>query len=457
MLDERTRNILTAVRDAAMEKGIKATFVLHRENSHLLRIGNNSVSLSTTEVLSRLDVEVINGRKQGSHTHMGMIDSEEVVRDSLDISVRKAGVAMDKDYQPPVTVIEGGFDEEMQFDRALEQLNPSVKASAFSRIIEEIGQQYNFSGSWSSGSTEQYLISTENVNEAYNICTDFKFTVVLKHPELKWELMHTQTGWRAEDFDVDKTIGYFRQLLPVFEDNTGFEVEPGDYTVLFGSEAISEIVGMALWTGLNGRGWEEKMGWTAQNSLGDEILGGNISLTDDPDDANTFRFGFDLAGKRRKRFPLVENGRLSNLMYDCNSAAKYGKKPTGHDIGSVSFAMSPGDGPSDPLDAVKDMGRVMYIPALHYMNLPNRSKGIFTASSRFSAVLIEDGKVIRPIFSSRITDTFQNILCNVRVLSSELESVNGSNTYGRRAPVAMSVPVYLVAEGVKITDCADSF
>jgi predicted Zn-dependent protease len=457
MLDERTRNILTAVRDDATENGIKATFVLHRENSHLLRIGNNSVSLSTTEVLSRLDIEVINGRKQGSHTHLGMIDSEEVVRDALDISVRKARVAMDKDYQPPATVIEDDFDEGMQFDRALEQLDPSVKTGAFSRIIEEIGQQYNFSGSWSSGSTEQYLISTENRNEAYNICSDFRFTVVLKHPELKWELMHTQTGWRAEDFDVAKTIEYFRQLLPVFEDNTGFEVEPGDYTVLFGSEAISEIVGMALWTGLNGRGWEEKMGWTAQNSPGDEILGGNITLTDDPNDANTFRFGFDLSGKRRKRFPLVENGRLLNLMYDSNSAAKYGKKPTGHDIGSTSYAMSPGDGPSDPLDAVKDMGRVMYIPALHYMNLPNRSKGIFTASSRFSAVLIEDGKIVRPIFSSRITDTFQNILCNVRVISSGLESVNGSNTYGRRAPVAMSVPGYLVAEGVKITDCADSF
>jgi predicted Zn-dependent protease len=119
--------------------------------------------------------------------------------------------------------------------------------------------------------------------------------------------------------------------------------------------------------------------------------------------------------------------------------------------------MSPGDGPASLLEAVKGKGRVLYIPALHYMNIPNRSKGIFTASSRFSAVLIEDGRIVQPIFSSRITDSFQNVLRNVSVISSLVESVNLSNTYGRRAPFAMGVPTYMIAEDVKITDCADSF
>jgi predicted Zn-dependent protease len=91
------------------------------------------------------------------------------------------------------------------------------------------------------------------------------------------------------------------------------------------------------------------------------------------------------------------------------------------------------------------------------MNIPSRSKGIFTGSSRFNAVLVEDGKIVSPIFSSRVTDSFQNVLGNVKVISSVSESVNGSNTYGRRTPVAMNVPSYIVSEGVKITDSADSF
>jgi predicted Zn-dependent protease len=446
-----------AVRDSAQSRGITATFALHREKSHLMRIGNNSVSLSTTENLSRLDISVTDGRKQGTHTHLGRIHSADTVREALDICVAKAGMAMEKDYQPPADAVDEPMDESPQFDPALENLDPSVKADAYSRIIRETGPAYNFSGSWSSGSTELYIVSTSNRNEAWSKGTDFRFTVVLKHPGKKWELMHSQTGWRADDFDVLKTIGYFRDLLPVFEENEGFEVEPGDYTVLFGSEAISEILGMAMWTGLYGRGWEEKMGWTSHNAIGDRILGDNITLTDDPYDDLTFRVGFDQSGQKRVSFPVIESGVLRGLMYDANTAAKYGRKPTGHNTGSVSGVMSPGSGPSSVLDAVGGMGRVLYIPALHYMNIPNRSKGIFTGSSRFSAVLIEDGEIVRPIFSSRITDSFQNVLGNVTVISSDVESVNLSNTYGRREPVAMSVPTYMVAEGVKITDCAESF
>jgi len=91
------------------------------------------------------------------------------------------------------------------------------------------------------------------------------------------------------------------------------------------------------------------------------------------------------------------------------------------------------------------------------MNLPNANKGIFTASSRFNALLLENGKIIAPIFSSRITDTFQNIFKNVSTISRQAESINISSTYGKRSPVAYSVPSYIVAENIKITDCADSF
>jgi predicted Zn-dependent protease len=280
---------------------------------------------------------------------------------------------------------------------------------------------------------------------------------VLKHPSSKWELTHQQTGWRASDFVVEKTTERIGRLLPTFEKNPGTSVEPGEYTVIFGAAAISEIVSMAAWTGLNGRGWEEKQSWTSKSSPGEMILGENISLVDDPGNPQTFMYGFDMCGRKRRIFPLIGDGELLNLMYDSGTAARYGKKPTGHDTGSPSLVMDTGFGPEDPLEAVLEMGRVLYIPALHYMNIPSRSKGIFTGSSRFNAVLVEDGRIVSPIFSSRVTDSFRNVLGNVSVLSSVPESVNGSNTYGRRTPVAMSVPSYMICTGVKITDSADSF
>ncbi|MCK5064185.1 MAG: hypothetical protein KAQ97_02810, partial [Candidatus Fermentibacteraceae bacterium] len=417
----------------------------------------SSISLNTSEDLIRLDVEVTDGRKQASQTYLGMIDGSDTIRNVLDKAVEKAKVAAPKTYDPIPDKVEESVHEEAQYDDALADLDPGVKADAYREIFSKLGVEYNYSGSWSSGSVEVYIITTENREEVYHRGTDQLFSVVLKHPGKKWELINTQTGWRASDISVEKAVKALGRLLPVYEENTGYKVEPGEYTVILGPEAVSDIINFAVFTGFMGRGWEEKQSWTSQNKPGDEVLGKNITLSDDPFNTETFMFGFDMCGRVRKHFPLIENGVLKNLMYDTSTAARYGKDPTGHDTRSPGIVLNTGNGSENPLDAVSGMGRVLYIPALHYMNLPSRSKGIFTGSSRFNALLVEDGKVISPIFSTRITDSFQNVLCNVKVISSVSESVNGSNTYGRRMPVAISVPSYIVAEGVKITDCADSF
>jgi predicted Zn-dependent protease len=144
-------------------------------------------------------------------------------------------------------------------------------------------------------------------------------------------------------------------------------------------------------------------------------------------------------------------------MYDSSTSARFNKPLTGHTIGSVSLVMHTGNDSAEILEAVKDYDKVLFIPALHYLNIPNPAQGIFTGSSRFNAVLIEKGKIIGPIFSSRVTDSFSNVFSNITRISSQSNSVNLSNTYGRRMPVAYSVPEYLVAEKVKITDSADSF
>jgi predicted Zn-dependent protease len=457
MLDEATRDAILKVRDEAAARGAAAVFRLHRERSHLLRLGNNSVSLNTSEQLTRLDVEVTHGRRQGSHTVLGHVAGAETVRAALDTAAAKAAVATEKDYEPLTGAVEAPVAHSGQHDPALAGLEPAVKADAYRQVMEKVGAHYNYSGSWSSGETELYVVTTANRNEAWQLCTDQHFTVVLKHPEQRWELQATGTGWRAEDLDVKRLIERLQTLLPVYEGQPGLRLEPGPYTVVLGAKALADIVAMAAWTGLGGRGWEEKQGWTSQHKVGDPILGANISLVDDPQNAQTFQNRFDMQGRRRDAFRLVTEGVLAGLMYDESAAAKYGREPTGHDLYGVSLTMLPGTGPANALEAVAEMDRVLVIPALHYTHIPNRAEGLFTGSSRFNAVLVERGRVVRPIHSSRITDTFGNVLGNVRTLSSATVSVNLSNTYGRRQPVAASVPAYAVVEGVKITDSAESF
>jgi predicted Zn-dependent protease len=320
-----------------------------------------------------------------------------------------------------------------------------------------VGGQYNYSGAWSSGGTEYYLISTINENEAYHRVSDMQFSIVLKHPREKWELRADQTGWRVGDFSAEKAAGALQRYLATYERQRGVHLEPGRYTVLFGPTAVAELLEMALWTGFNGRLYEEKRAWTAGSTFGDKILSERITVVDDPRNQQTFMHGFDHAGKQRSMFPLVTQGVFRNCMYDIATAAKYGKKPSGHTIQSDSIVLEKGDGPGAIQDAVRDRDMVLSIPALHYMHVPNISEGLVTASSRFSATVVKAGEIAAPLLSSRITDHFKSIFGNVAAVGPTTVSVNVSNTYGRRTPVACSVPAYLLVEDVKITDSADSF
>jgi predicted Zn-dependent protease len=252
-------------------------------------------------------------------------------------------------------------------------------------------------------------------------------------------------------------IKELKMYVDYYENYPATQIDIKDYTVVLGPQAIAEVIQMAIFTGFWGRTYEEKQAWTSKNSIGDKVLGENITISDDPLNDLTFKSCFDFSGQKRVKRNIVEDGKFVSLMYDSTTAAKFKREKTGHDTSSFSITVNTGSDVECPIDAVKDMEEVLYIPALHYINLPSVSKGIFTGSSRFNALLVRKGKVVGPIYSSRITDTFQNVFGNVAKISKLAKSVNLSNTYGRRAPVAFSVPNYMVCEGVKITDCAESF
>jgi predicted Zn-dependent protease len=419
-----------------------------------MRIGNNSVSLNTSEELTRFDIEVIDGRRKGTHTHLGEIDSTDELFAIVLKVADKAAKSAKMDFEPVLAVIEADVETEKQYDEALDNLNPSEKEKVYSSIFKSTGESYNYSGSWSSGSTETFSVTTANNNSVWHRLTDQQFMCVLKHPGKMWELASWQTGWKAGDVQAQRTIDEFGAVLPVYENNRGFKVEPGNYKVVLGSQAVGELMSMAVWTACAGRTWEMKMTWTADRKIGDRILHPSVTVLDDPSSNQVFSQPLSDSGMITRILPMIEDGKFAGLQYDRNTASKYGKQATAN---AGCLVMQPGSGSVDFLEAVRDMDRVLYIPAIHYMNMPNMSKGVFTGSSRFSAVLIENGKVVSPIFSSRITDQFDNIFGNVLEISSETVSVNTSNTYGRRDPGAVSVPTWMLVDDVKITDCADSF
>jgi len=146
MLDTHTRDILTRVMDEARRKGLQASLLLHRERSHLLRIGNSSVSLNTTETLSRLKARVVDGRKEATHTYLGEVLSLTDARRALTTAVRKVRAAPKRDFEPLLERVDEPVTQVDQYDPALAELDGTSKTAGYARIMREIGPSVTYSG-----------------------------------------------------------------------------------------------------------------------------------------------------------------------------------------------------------------------------------------------------------------------------------------------------------------------
>lgn len=458
MLEGRIRQLFSDIRKEARKKGIDAEFTFHRERSGLIRLGNSSVALSTSEELTRADISVQKGRKVGSCSMLADITDLNQLRTLLDGAVENCNEALPQNFDPQFGEVEKEFDDSTGYDPALENLSALAKSELCAKVIRELSPMgdYDFSGSWSTGSTEMYYTTTANDRDAYRRLTDGRFVMVLKEKAKKWELQVELSQKAAGSFDEKTVISQFKDLLPVFEKNAPYRPTLGKQKVIFTGQAVAELVGLTMW-GFAGRLWEEKRSFASDKKPGDKILSEKVTMCDDPCNSDVFRMPFDFHGKCREKFTVVERGVFKNLFYDSSTAAKYGKQPTGHDIGNDDFVFEPGDGPNGIHAACNAAGNALFIPHLHYMHVIDLAKGLFTCSSRFNAMKIENGSFVAPMFSSRVTDTVLTVFNNVVAISPKSVSINVSNTYSRRMPVAVSVPEYIICDGISITDAAESF
>ena len=225
MLEKRIRDLLLDARANARKQKLDAEFNFHRERSSLIRLGNSSVALSTFEELSPLDVVVQPGRKSGAYSLTSDITAADQLAEALAIAANNCKAALDKDYDPIFGVVEEAVDDSTGVDPALEGLSPVAKTELCKQVVDAIKPmgKYDFSGSWSSGSTEMYYISTANDNEAYRRLTDGRFTMVLKEQEKKWELQVERTQKKANELTADDVIAEFKDILPVYEKNPGYK------------------------------------------------------------------------------------------------------------------------------------------------------------------------------------------------------------------------------------------
>jgi hypothetical protein len=381
----------------------------------------------------------------------------------IDTVVELVEHAQPLSYKPTVPVYEQSFSDDSGYDASLAQISNAERLAYFNRVASglETGD-VKLSGIFSSGSTLYAMIWTTSEHTQYFHLSDAQVTSVLASEAQKWEVIAEASAQQKGDLDPTCLNRDLSLMIEQLDHEVPFQLPLGTYDIVFGAPAIADMLSIMRWIGFNGGTMKRGYSFLNESLVGKKVLSDQFSLHDDPSVRETYPFQRDYYGIPRRNFPLFERGVFQGFVWQQDDADEFGAKPTGHTVSHTSLVLKGGSQRgADSLREVMSLGRekdLLYIPFLHYMNIVNPSKAIFTASSRFGTRLLrKDGSIGIP-FNVRLTQSLLDVFGDkIAWLSEKTVAYNTSSSYGRRNPNAVIVPEFMRVNDLEISQSNPSY
>jgi len=220
------------------------------------------------------------------------------------------------------------------------------------------------------------------------------------------------------------------------------KLEPGKYNVILGTNAVAEILQFMSHLGMNALAVQEKRSFL---KIGKKIFDSDVTIVDDPHNKNGFPLLFDFEGTPSNKIVIIENGIARNVVYDRITAAKEGRKSTGHSTGSISMGPVPmhivmKGGRSTLKQMIEEAKKAILITRFHYVNVVDPISVTLTGMTRDGTFLIEDGKIVSGLKNLRFTQSMVEAFNDIECISEEIDFVHSNGFYDISFPSGYFVP-----------------
>jgi PmbA protein len=198
------------------------------------------------------------------------------------------------------------------------------------------------------------------------------------------------------------------------------ELAPGNYTVILEPAAVLDLIGF-LFYDFSATAVSDKRSCFS-GRLGKQLLGKNITITDDVYHPEQLGAAFDGEGLARQRVTLVDQGVIKNLVYSRRSAKKAKTKPTGHgfampnEYGEAPMNLVVAGGKSSLPEMIASTDRGLLVTRLWYIREVDPYEKIMTGMTRDGLFLVENGKVGKAVRNFRFNQSILEMLKNVELL-----------------------------------------
>jgi predicted Zn-dependent protease len=196
------------------------------------------------------------------------------------------------------------------------------------------------------------------------------------------------------------------------------DVEPGEYEVVLGPEAVATIAAFLGFYGFNGKLVAEGQSFV---ELGASQFDSKIDIWDDGTSPDALGLPFDSEGTPKRRLDLVARGVTSGIAHDRRTAARAATESTGHaipgseTIGPVPINLVIGGGATSPEDLVAGVERGLYVSTFNYCRVLDPKSLVVTGLTRNGTFLIREGRMAGGVTNLRFTQSFVAALAPGRV------------------------------------------
>ncbi len=218
------------------------------------------------------------------------------------------------------------------------------------------------------------------------------------------------------------------QQLEFSKNNTS--IKTGELPVIFTPRGVASALVQPLMAGLNGKIVLEGSS-PLVNKFGKKIFDNNLSLFDDPTiDFQPGSRPCDDEGVPSQKTPLIENGVVSNFLYDLQTAALAGKKSTGSGErhgglpAPSSTACIISAGTTTFNDMIADIKEGLVVEYLMGAGQGNTLGGDFSGNVLLG-YKIENGKIVGRVKDTMVAGNVYLVLNRIVALGSETVWVGG--------------------------------
>ena len=310
----------------------------------------------------------------------------------------------------------------------IDESTPDERANKVKEFVSE-GKQMNAAGYCSSYTNNYFVWNTNGLNSSDSSSSAFIDGIF--RTESSAGSSH-RGGILLSDIKAQQA-GNEAAKLAIDGENPE-DIEPGNYEVILGHEAVSTIL---VFLGVYGFNAKSKIDGMSPINLDEKQFDEQINLIDTPEDDDSIGFKIDASGSKKKNLEIVKDGVSKSYFHTRRTAKELNAENTFHELfgwgenfGGIGTNLKLLGGNVSREEMIKSVKKGIHINEFWYCRVLDPITQVVTGLNRNGSFLIENGKITKPIGRLRFTQSFMASLAPGNILSVGNKSRYADSEFG---------------------------